>query len=81
MRLIDDSREAAAQGAQLIVWPEEALPFDPQVAHTDELRALAAETGAHLTMGYNVMTTERAKGENVITIQLEIEIIEKGGRR
>ena len=50
-RLIDDSQEAAAQGARLIVWPEEALPFDPQVEHTDELRALAAKTGAYLADG------------------------------
>lgn len=62
-RRIDDSREAAAQGAQLIVWPEEALPFDSQVAHTDDLRALAAETGAYLAMGYNVMTAEGRRNE------------------
>jgi apolipoprotein N-acyltransferase len=65
-RLIDDSRQAAAQGAQLIVWPEEALPFDPQVAHTDELRALAAETGAYLAMGYNVMTAEGRRNEATV---------------
>ncbi len=65
-RLIDDSREAAAQGAQLIVWPEEALPFDPQVEHTDELRALAAETGAYLAMGYNVMAAEGRRNEATV---------------
>lgn len=62
-RLLDDSRQAAAQGAQLIVWPEEALFFDPQVEHTDELRALAAETGAYVAMGYNVMTERGRRNE------------------
>jgi len=65
-RLIDDSREAAAQGAQLIVWPEEALPFDPQVNHTEELRALTADTGAYLVMGYNVMTEKGRRNEVTI---------------
>jgi hypothetical protein len=53
-------------GLILIVWPEEALPFDPQVAHTDELRALAAETGATLAMGYNVMTAEGRRNEATV---------------
>jgi len=48
------TREAAAQGAQLIVWPEMALGFDPQTTYTAELRGLAAETGAHLVIGYVV---------------------------
>lgn len=65
-RLLDDSRQAAKQGAQLIVWPEEALPFDPQVEHTDELRALAAETGAHLAIGYNVMTEKGRRNEATV---------------
>ncbi len=48
------TRAAAAQGAQLIVWPEMALGFDPQTAYTAELRGLAAEAGAHLVIGYVV---------------------------
>ncbi len=50
------TREAARQEPQLIVWPEGALDFDPQVEHTAELRALAQETGAHLVLGYMVTT-------------------------
>jgi apolipoprotein N-acyltransferase len=52
--LTEQSRSAAAQGAQLIVWPELGLGFDPQVEHTAELRALATETGAYLLIGYGV---------------------------
>lgn len=52
--LTEQIREAAAQGAQLIVTPEMGVAFDPQVEHTEELRALAAETGAHLIIAYVV---------------------------
>lgn len=48
------TRAAAAQGARLIVWPEMALGFDPQMTTTAELRGLAAETGAYLVIGYVV---------------------------
>ena len=36
------------------MWPELGVGFDPQVEHTDELRALAAETGAYILIGYGV---------------------------
>jgi apolipoprotein N-acyltransferase len=52
--LSEQSRIAAAQGAKLMVWPELGLGFDPQVAHTAELKALAAETNAYLIIGYGV---------------------------
>jgi predicted amidohydrolase len=48
------TRDAAAQGAKVVVWPELGVGFDPQVEHTDELRALAAETGAYILIGYGV---------------------------
>jgi apolipoprotein N-acyltransferase len=51
-QLQEQSREAARQGAQLIVWPEGALNFDPQLQHTAELRSLAGETNAYIAMGY-----------------------------
>jgi apolipoprotein N-acyltransferase len=51
-KLWAQTREAAAQGAQLIVWPEGALPYDPQVRQAEELRALARETHAYLAVGY-----------------------------
>ncbi len=53
-RYLDQTRDAAAQGARLIVWNEAGLTFDPQTSHTDELRALAAETDAYLVLGYRV---------------------------
>ena len=52
--LAKQTRAAAAQGAKLMVWPELGLGFDPQVEHTAELKALAAETGAFILIGYGV---------------------------
>jgi apolipoprotein N-acyltransferase len=62
-KMYDLTRQVAAQGAQLVVWNEGALPFDPQVEHTAELRALATETGAHLVIGYAVKTDQGLRNE------------------
>jgi apolipoprotein N-acyltransferase len=47
------SREAAARGARLIVWPESATPFlfEEDPVGGDAVRALARETGAWLLLG------------------------------
>ncbi len=52
--LAEQTRAAAQQGAQLVVWPELGLGFDPQVEYTDELKTLAAEVNAYLLIGYGV---------------------------
>lgn len=52
--LSQQARAASQQGAQLIVMPELGLGFDPQVQHTAELVALAAETNAYLLIGYGI---------------------------
>jgi len=62
-RLYDLTRQAADQGAELIVWHEGALPFDPRVEHTEELRALAAETRAHIVIGYAVRMEQGLRNE------------------
>jgi apolipoprotein N-acyltransferase len=50
--LTAQTREAAAQGAQIIVWPEMALGFDPHMEHTQELQSLAAKTQTYIVIGY-----------------------------
>jgi apolipoprotein N-acyltransferase len=65
-RLSDLTRQAADRGAELVVWHEGALPFDPQVDRADELRALADETGTHLVIGYSVAVDARHRNEAVI---------------
>jgi len=52
--LFEQTRLAGQQGAKLVVWSELAVGFDPQKEHTGELRALAAETGSTLVIGYGV---------------------------
>jgi apolipoprotein N-acyltransferase len=50
--LAAQTRAAAAHGAQIVVWPEMALAFDPQLEHTPELQSLAAETHTYIVIGY-----------------------------
>jgi len=62
------TRQAAAQGAKLVVWPELGVGFDPQVEHTDELRALAAETGTYILIGYGLDTDAGWRNESVMLV-------------
>ena len=54
------TRQAAAQGAELIVWPEAATPFifESDAARSDAIRAVARDTGAHLLIGSTAITWE-----------------------
>ncbi len=54
------TRQAAEQGVDLIVWPEAATPFifESDVARSDEIRAVARETGVHLLIGSTAITRE-----------------------
>jgi apolipoprotein N-acyltransferase len=51
-RDIEQTRQAAAAGARLVVWREAGLPFDPRVEHRNEFAALARETGVYLVVGF-----------------------------
>lgn len=54
-RLADMTTEAADRGAQLVVWPEEILSFNPATAPADQtqwLRDLVTTTGVYLVTGY-----------------------------
>jgi len=42
------SRQAAADGAKLLVWPELALNFDPRVTDKEWIPGLAKETGTYV---------------------------------
>ncbi len=63
--LMRGTREAAQHGARVIVWPEGALGFDPQVTRSAELKALAAETGAYLVIGYGFNTPQGLRNEAI----------------
>ncbi len=57
-RLIEQSHAAAAQGAELIIWPEAVLQYDPQVDDPLGLAALAQELDVYLVVGYVVDVSE-----------------------
>ena len=46
------TRQAAARGARIVVWPEETLDYDPRVVNTDWIPALLRQTGVYLAMGF-----------------------------
>ena len=52
--MIIETRRAAAEGAEFIVWPEGGLREDPQVTDSLGLVELAQETGIYLVVGYVV---------------------------
>ena len=64
--LADLTRDAAEQNAEIISWSELALPFDPQLEFSAELRALASETNAYLVLPYGVFEEEGLRNEVVI---------------
>ena len=65
--LTDLTRQAAAQGAEIISWSELVLPFDPQLEYTTELQSLTAETGAYLVLPYGVFEEDGLRNE-VVTL-------------
>jgi apolipoprotein N-acyltransferase len=64
--LYEATRMAAQRGAELIVWNEAAVPFDPQETRTGELQDLAAEVEAYLSIGYAVETAGGLRNESTL---------------
>ena len=60
------SVEAAGQGAQLVIWPEGSINFDPQGARRAEIQDLARGTGAYLAIGYSVAGEGANRNEAVV---------------
>lgn len=52
--MLTQTRQAADQGAEFIVWPEGSMLFDPQVEDKLGLANLAQETESYLAVGYVV---------------------------
>jgi len=53
--IVEQAREAAGRGAEIIYTPEMVFNFDPQVENTETFRALAQETDAYLFLSYTVV--------------------------
>ena len=56
--LSDMTRQAAARGARIVVWPEETLNYDPRVIDTAWIPALVRQTGVYLAMGFTPNATD-----------------------
>lgn len=64
--MLDLSREAADQGAELVIWHEGALPFDPREENPEAFQQLASELGIHLVIGYGLETEGGYRNEALI---------------
>jgi apolipoprotein N-acyltransferase len=57
-RSIVQTRAAALQGAELVVWREVGVPFDPRGAQGQVFADLARELGIHLVIGWQAPVAE-----------------------
>jgi apolipoprotein N-acyltransferase len=58
-RYLDLSRQGAADGAELVVWPESSTPFSFEGHPSgEEIRQLARDTGVHLIFGSTQMRVD-----------------------
>ena len=60
------TREAADRGAELVVWHEGALPFDPREENPEAFQELASELDIHLVIGYGLETESGYRNEALI---------------
>jgi apolipoprotein N-acyltransferase len=60
------TKKAAADGAQLVVWTEGGLPFDPAVVETERLKSLARDARIYIAVGYGVFEPGRTRNEAIL---------------
>jgi apolipoprotein N-acyltransferase len=65
-KLFAMTRQAATQGARLIIWPEGALSVSPWTTRTADFQALARETNAFIVVGYGYHTAGGLANEAVV---------------
>lgn len=73
--MIAETRAAAAQGAQLVVWPEGSFLFDPQVEDKLGLVQLAKDEGIYLAVGYIVVQEDNTMRNEATVITPEGEFL------
>jgi len=64
--IMELTREAADRGAELVVWHEGALPFDPREENPKAFQELASELDIHLVIGYGLETEPGYRNEALI---------------
>lgn len=77
--LAEMTRQAVGQGAELVVWPEMVLGFDPKIEQNSGLIQLAQETGAYIVVGY-VIDEESGFRNEAVLLTPAGEILEPYGK-
>jgi len=78
--LKEQTRAAAEQGAKLMVWPELGLGFDPQVEHTADFKALAAETDSYILIGYGIPDDPQGWRNEMVMLSPKGEFLQVYGK-
>jgi apolipoprotein N-acyltransferase len=60
------TRDAARKGAQIVVWPEGALNYDPRQRNSDVFQRLAQENKVYLVIGFGLRATEGLYNQVVV---------------
>ena len=60
------TRDAALKGAQIVVWPEGALNYDPRQRNSDVFQRLAQENNVYLVIGFGLRATEGLYNQVVV---------------
>lgn len=79
-RMIEQTREAGLAGAEFIVWPEASFIWNPQEDDRLDLVGLAAETEAHLVVGYLFFGDEEGFYNEATVINPEGEFLGTFGK-
>lgn len=65
-RLIEDTKKAKEFGAEIVVWPEGALSYDPKIENSETFKNLVKELNIYLVIPYGVI--EKNGYRNEVTI-------------
>ncbi len=60
------TRAAALKGAQIVVWPEGALNYDPRQRNSDVFKRLAQENHVYLVIGFGLRAAEGLYNQVVV---------------
>jgi apolipoprotein N-acyltransferase len=74
------TRGAGAGGAQLVVWSEKGLHFDPSRVRTEELRDLARQTKATLVVGYGYDRQDGRHLNELVVVSPDGTVSERYGK-
>lgn len=64
--LAEYTRQAAAQGARLVVWPEDVLPFDPRADRATQIADVARQNHVYLVAPFTVGHTPTSPNKALV---------------